>query len=212
VSEDDSTDDNIPASTAVRALVVLGDSIGVGVGDPVVGGWRGFAPLLGDALGAARLVNLSENGARVGTVRHEQLPTALAARPDVAVVLVGMNDTMRSDFHPRQLHADLDHTVATLVDAGAAVVTIRYHDHARVFRMPNSLRRALRARITDLNAIMDAVVHRHEIGVVDLDHLPGVYDRVMWSVDRLHPSELGHRRLARAFAQRLAEAGVIAPR
>lgn len=35
---------------------------------------------------------------------------------------------------------------------------------------------------------------------VDLGALPGTYDRRMWSVDRLHPSERGHRLLARCFA------------
>jgi hypothetical protein len=31
-------------------------------------------------------------------LRHRQLPGALAARPDVAVIVAGMNDTLRSDF------------------------------------------------------------------------------------------------------------------
>jgi hypothetical protein len=38
---------------SVQAVAVLGDSIGVGIGDPAQdGGWRGFAPLLAEALGA----------------------------------------------------------------------------------------------------------------------------------------------------------------
>lgn len=192
----------------VNALAVLGDSISVGVGDPALGGgWRGFPPLLAEALGAARLVNVAVNGARVGGVRHDQLPVALRARPDAAVVVVGMNDTLRSDFDTATLRADLDAVVGSLVAAGALVTTIRYHDHGRVFRLPGPLRRVLAERIGALNASVDAVAARHGIGVVDLDLLPGAYERTAWSVDRLHPSELGHRMLARAFAQRLAEAG-----
>jgi hypothetical protein len=45
------------------------------------------------------------------------------------------------------------------------------------------------------------------IGCIDLDTLPGAYDLAAWSVDRLHPSELGHRMLATAFAGELELAG-----
>lgn len=40
-------------------VAVLGDSVGVGIGDPALGGgWRGFAPLLAEALGTSRLATL----------------------------------------------------------------------------------------------------------------------------------------------------------
>src|SRR5438270_922811 len=48
----------------------------------------------------------------------------------------------------------------------------------------------------------------HRIGVVDLAGLPGIYRGTAWSVDRLHPSELGHRTLANAFAGLIADAGI----
>ena len=195
----------------VRSLVVLGDSTTVGVGDPVPGGWRGVGPLLAAALPHARYLNASFTGARVASVRHEQLPAVLPARPDAAVLLVGMNDTLRSDFDARRLHVDLDAIVGALVAAGSAVVTVRFHDHSRVFRLPGALRRALRARIVELNGIIDAVVRRHGVECVDLDLMEGAYSLETWAVDRLHPSESGHRRLAAAFAERLARAGCDVP-
>lgn len=195
----------------VTSLVVLGDSTTVGVGDPVPGGWRGVGALLAGAFPGARYLNTSVTGARVSSVRHEQLGAALAARPDAAVLLVGMNDTLRSDFDARRLHADLDAVVGSLAAAGAAVVTARFHDHSRVFRLPGPLRRALRARIDELNAVIDAVALRHGAGCVDLDRLAGAYEVETWAVDRLHPSELGHRRLAAAFAAALAELGREVP-
>jgi lysophospholipase L1-like esterase len=86
----------------VASLAVLGDSTAAGMGDPLsTGGWRGFGPLLAAALGApseVRYTNLSIIGARMADLRHRQLPGALAARPDVAVIVAGMNDTLRSDF------------------------------------------------------------------------------------------------------------------
>ncbi len=189
-------------------LAVLGDSVGVGIGDPALGGgWRGFAPLLADALGGAQLTNLAVSGSRVGGVLEKQLPSALAAAPDVAILVVGMNDTMRSDFDPARLLADLDHVVGALVAVGSTVITAKYHEHHRVFRLPGPIRRALASRIAALNDVLDTVGRRHGIGVVDLGQLPGIYETAAWAVDRLHPSELGHRLLARAMADQLAAAG-----
>lgn len=197
---------------SVQTVAILGDSIGVGIGDPARnGGWRGFAPLLADALGAVRLTNHSISGSRVGGVRELQLPAALRARPDVAVVLVGMNDTMRSDFDPARLDDDLDQVVSALKAAGAIVVTVRYHAHQRVFPLPAFLRRALGARIAALNEVLDRVATRNRVALVDLDVLPGIYHPTAWAIDRLHPSELGHRMLARAIALRLAESGAAVP-
>ena len=201
----------VDVARSVGAVAVLGDSIGVGIGDPARdGGWRGFAPLLAEALGAA-LTNLAVSGSRVGGVREVQLPAAVRARPDVAVVLVGMNDTMRSDFDPARLFADLDQVVSALRAAGALVISVRYHEHHRVFPLPAFLRRALGARIAALNDILDAVAARHRIAVVDLAQVPGIYSPAAWAIDRLHPSELGHRMLARAIALQLAELGAVVP-
>ncbi|GAA1261505.1 SGNH/GDSL hydrolase family protein [Pseudonocardia aurantiaca] len=206
---------SIPAPLRpVRTLVTLGDSTCVGLGDPVPGGgWRGFSVLLRDALGAAELVNPSFTGARMADVRHRQLEPALAARPDVAVVFVGMNDTLRSDFDPGGLRADCASVVAALRATGAHVVLLRYHDHTRVFRLPAPLRRALQRRILALNGATGAVAAEDPagVGVLDLDLLPGGYERDAWAVDRLHPSELGHRMLASALTELIAAAGFAVP-
>jgi hypothetical protein len=102
--------------------------------------------------------------------------------------------------------------------AGAHVLLVRYHDHTRVFRLPAPLRRALRRRIEALNAVVDGVVDAAAktaaeagLGVLDIDVLPGAYQRDAWAVDRLHPSEQGHRMLAAGFATLLAEAGFAVP-
>lgn len=193
---------------------MLGDSTAAGLGDPVPGGWRGVGPLLADALSGARpvrLTNLSFTGARMACVRRRQLPEALRLRPDAAVLIAGMNDTMRSDFNQARLRADLAEVVGQLRCAGTAVLTVRFHDHARVFRLPGPLRRALRARIERLNEVLDAVLAEHDVACVDLDQMAGTYHAASWSVDRLHPSELGHRLLAAEFARLLAERGCAVP-
>lgn len=200
-----------PVARPVRVLATLGDSTVVGLGDPVPGGWRGFPVLLAAALGAAHLVNPARTGARVRTVRDEQLPVVLANPPDLAVVFVGMNDTLRSDFDPVALRNDWSVIVEELRAAGTHVLVVRYHDHTRVFRLPAPLRRALQRRIAQLNLVIDVVARRDGVAVLDLDRLPGGYGRDAWAVDRLHPSERGHRLLATAFATMAAEAGFAVP-
>jgi lysophospholipase L1-like esterase len=204
-----------PMCRRVASLAVLGDSTAVGVGDPLpTGGWRGFGLLLAAALGApegVRYINLSSIGARMADLPHRQLPGAVAAGPDVAVIMAGMNDTLRSDFDPVALRDDLDATVAVLQAGGAVVLTTRFHNHGQVFRLPGPLRRVLHLRIGQLNDAIDQVGARRGVLCLDLHRMPGAYDTVAWSVDRLHPSECGHRMLASGFAGLLTGAGIAVP-
>ncbi|TQJ01228.1 lysophospholipase L1-like esterase [Amycolatopsis cihanbeyliensis] len=201
------------APRRARTLAVLGDSTAVGLGDRIPGGWRGVGPFVAEALGvdADRYLNTSFTGARMRCVRDEQLPAALDHRPDVALVIVGMNDTLRSDFAPAVLAERLDDVVGALRAVGATVVPLRFHDHGKVFRLPRPLYRALKSRIDELNEAIDLVVARHGVPCLDLATVPGTYELPAWSVDRLHPSEFGHRLLARGFTDVLAEAGFAVP-
>ena len=84
-------------------FAALGDSITVGMGDPApAGGWRGWAALLAGTLPQPELHNLATLGARAADVERTQLPAATALRPDVASVVVGINDTLRGDFDPER--------------------------------------------------------------------------------------------------------------
>jgi lysophospholipase L1-like esterase len=203
------------ARRRVSTVATLGDSVPVGLGDPRPdGGWRGVANLIKDALDAEWLVNPARTGARAECVRREQLPVALAARPQVAVVFVGMNDAMRADFDPRRLSHDYTAIVERLHAVGAHVVLLRYHDHSRIFWLPAPLRSALRSRVAALNAVVDAAAR---IGpdlttVVDLHTVAGCYDRAAWAVDRLHPCERGHRLLAAAVVAAAGDAGFAVSR
>jgi lysophospholipase L1-like esterase len=191
-----------PAADGTLRLAVLGDSTAAGIGDPVrPETFRGFAPLLAQALGGparVHLVNTGHSGARVACVRREQLPIAVAARPHLAVLLVGINDTLRADFDTRALATDLAAIVDALSRAGAAVICVRYHHHGRVFPLPRPVARALDHRIDELNLVIDRIVQEHGARCLDLAAIPACYLPSTWSIDRLHPSALGHRVLARA--------------
>ncbi|HEY3463783.1 MAG TPA: SGNH/GDSL hydrolase family protein [Amycolatopsis sp.] len=205
----------VPPRKHARRLVVLGDSTAVGLGDPLParGGWRGVGPLVAAALGVGSggYLNPSFTGARMRCVLTKQVPAAVAHRADVALLVAGMNDTLRPDFDAARIAADLTEVIRRLREAGTTVVPVRFHDHSKVFRLPPSLKRALSARVAELNAAIDEVVAREGVPCLDLDALPGAYDLSAWSVDRLHPSELGHRMLADGFTGLLAEAGFAVP-
>lgn len=172
--------------------------------------WRGVGPLVAEALGVAAscsssYLNAAFTGARMRCVRTEQLPAVLRLRPHVALLVVGMNDTLRSDFDPVQLAADLEQVVSALHAQGTLVLGLRYHDHARVFWLLGPLARALSARIAEL--VIDVVCERTGMACFDVGAMEEAYQLASWSVDRLHPSERGHRMLARGFTELIDGAG-----
>jgi len=203
-----------PSHVTDRAYVrfaALGDSATHGVGDPADDGWRGWARILAGSIADYHDVsfcNLAITGATAADVRHNQLREALAHRPNVASLVVGLNDTMRSSWDSAQVHDDLLHIAASLADQGALLLTARFHDHSRVFRLPSRLARPLSRRIEALNAAYDEIHSTFGGLYVDLAEMPEIYDRAFWSVDRLHPSELGHRMLAIQFAMLLNQQGL----
>jgi lysophospholipase L1-like esterase len=205
----------IAATGAVRSYVrfaALGDSVTYGIGDNRRHGDRGWASLLAGAMGQAHDVSFHKTarpGATAADVRAEQLEDALAHRPHIASLVVGLNDTMRSTWDADCVRADLLYCAERLVDQGAMLLTVRFHDHTRVFGLPQVLARPMRARIAILNEIYEEIHDRFGGVRIDLAAHPGIYDREFWSVDRLHPSELGHRVLADEFAAHLHAAGLV---
>src|SRR5260370_19262881 len=118
----------------MTTYVALGDSITVGMGDPALGGgWRGWAALLAGTLPQPQMHNLAPLGALAADVERVQLPAAAALRPDVASVVVGINDTLRGDFGPERTGASVSRTVSALRAEGAQVLTMRLPDPGQMF-------------------------------------------------------------------------------
>ena len=193
----------------MTTYVALGDSITVGMGDPAPdGGWRGWAALLAASLHQPVMHNLATLGALAADVERIQLPAATELKPDVASVVVGINDTLRGNFDPQHTGAALARTVADLRSAGAQVLTMRLPDPGQMFGLPKSLAKPLSRRVRAVNAAVDEVALRY--GTLHLDAAardPAIYERRYWSVDRLHPNERGHRFVACQFHALLAGTG-----
>ncbi|GAA5216679.1 SGNH/GDSL hydrolase family protein [Streptomyces thinghirensis] len=190
-------------------FVALGDSLTEGVGDPVRDGWRGWAALLAAGLAEepAEFTNLALSGAQARDVAERQLPAGLALRPDVASVVVGVNDTLRCSFDLGAVAARLDTVYAAFTGQGALLLTACLPDPGAMLGLPGALARPLARRQRAVNAVVHALSDRY--GAVHLHASEGDWttDRAMWSADRLHPGERGHRQLALRFHALLAERG-----
>jgi lysophospholipase L1-like esterase len=204
----------------VTTFVALGDSITLGVGDPIrlepppgrrkgKRAWRGWAALLAETLPDPALHIVAGNGALMADLERDQLPAALQLRPDVASVVIGINDTLRPNFDPDRLAESSAHVIGALRAAGADVLTMRLPDPGRMLHLPDVLARPLARRARLLNDVLDQMVERFGTLHFDAAGDACVYDPAMWAVDRLHPSERGHRYIARRFHALLGEAGHV---
>jgi hypothetical protein len=76
--------------TAVDCVVILGDSTSAGFAR----GGRGYPVLVGEALGAIRVENLSKFGQTTKLMVEEDLARIGELRPDVVIVQAGIGDSL----------------------------------------------------------------------------------------------------------------------
>ena len=184
--------------------VAIGDSTVEGLEDPGPDGvYVGWADRLAQHLATAHpdlvYANLAVRGLTAGEVRRTQLQPAVALRPDVAVVVAGVNDVLRPRFDPDALREDLFAMHAALRETGARVATFTMPDMSRVA----PLAVVLRGRLQALNEITREAANRHGSVVADLAAEPLASDPALWHDDRLHANTEGHRRVALALAEAL---------
>ncbi len=96
---------------------------------------------------------------------------------------------------------------AAFTGQGALLLTACLPDPGAMLGLPGALARPLARRQRAVNAVVHALSDRY--GAVHLHASEGDWttDRAMWSADRLHPGERGHRQLALRFHALLAERG-----
>ena len=193
----------------MRTIVVLGDSVGFGVGDedhqhPN----KGVGSFLHQALVEfSTYFNYSRPGARMREVFEVQLPRALHHQPDVVVLIAGGNDVLRQNFDPTDIYWSMYGTITTLRGQGVEVLTMKLHDPNKKIRLPKRLARLLHQRVETLNLIIDDVSHLLGAKCLDVREIGVAYDKAMWHVDRMHPSRFGYHVLARHFAELLSGDG-----
>jgi lysophospholipase L1-like esterase len=194
-----------------RSFVALGDSFTEGMDDPYDDGrgYRGWADLVASRLareapeGDFGYANLAVRGRLFPRVVAEQVPAAVAMKPDLVTFAAGGNDALRRGFDAAALIRQFDDTIRDLRATGADVVLFRWADIS--VRLPGG--RVIGPRVKLMNDAVTATANRHGALVVDLWGDPAFANTRMWSVDRLHLSPVGHRRVA---AHVLAALGVPA--
>lgn len=206
-----------PASGEHVKLVVLGDSTaaGVGAGDAA----RAYPTLLAERLAAGgprrvTLVALGMSGARVRDVLEDQVPRAVAERPDVVFVGIGANDVthltplddVRYDMRAI-IDALTERTKATVVVAGAPDM------RAAAFLEP--LRSIVGWRGRRVTSVIEEAARAAGVAVVPLaERTAGFFVEdpdEHYSADDFHPSAAGYERWADAIAPVLEEAVEAGP-
>ncbi|CAN2185907.1 TesA Lysophospholipase L1 and related esterases [Candidatus Nanopelagicaceae bacterium] len=190
-------------------FAVVGDSAASGVGDSDdYGNHFGWTYHLAKAFHEPLVyINASRPGARSAEVLNTQLPKVLEHTPELAAVIVGGNDLLRSNFSPEIFEKNLRQTLVELVSNGSTIMLLELHDPTVIVPMPYLVGRICRRRVTAVNS----ATHRlsKEFGAVTLPTraLSGIYEREKWHVDRMHPSKFGHQFIAEQFAVLLRERG-----
>jgi lysophospholipase L1-like esterase len=194
-----------------RRAVVLGDSIAEGVREAHDGyrdlSWidRIAEPLQAAAPGLA-LMNLGLRDLLAAEVRERQLETALAFRPDLAIVAAGGNDTLRSSFDPAAVERELDAIAGALRRAGADVLMIELLDIVASGLVAPEYAERVDARLRSLAAVTRSVAARHGAMLVEMRAHPASADPDVYSSDRLHLNTRGHAIVATEAVRTLSAA------
>lgn len=181
-----------------RSYAAIGDSFTEGVGDEMPDGQvRGWADLVAHGLALASpdtfgYANLAIRGRLLEPILGEQLPAALALRPELLSLNGGGNDIMRPRVDIVRIAGRLCEAAEEAVRSGVHVLlasggnpTRHLPLGARIHERGERLAEAVRARIP-------------ETGVTFVDNWADIELRELryWSIDRLHLNALGHRRVA----------------
>jgi lysophospholipase L1-like esterase len=208
-------------ATRFRRYVALGDSLTEGMCDPFPGTadaprpwpadgsrnpWRGWADRLAESLAATPhgegfdYANLAIRGKLLPQIIDEQVPAAIAMKPDLVSLIGGGNDVLRPGSDVDAVVARLEDGVAALRAEGITVLMATSYDPRQ-----SPLVRRTRGLAGIFAAHVWSVARRHDAYVLDLWGMRSLQDRRMWAEDRIHLTAEGHARVA---AQALEVLGI----
>ena len=181
-------------------LTLLGDSTAAGVGAAGTNGTVGGQLASAIDRRRVRLSSVAVSGSRAADL-GPQVSRALLDRPDVAVVLIGANDSTHGT-RLRAVRRDVAEAVRRLRAAGVAVVLGSCPDMgaARAFAQPLRLVVAWQGR--RVAAAEAEAATRAGAAVVDIGEETGPAmraDPTTLAADEFHPSDRGYRLWAQAL-------------
>jgi lysophospholipase L1-like esterase len=183
-------------------LVALGDSTVEGLEDPDPGGsyvgWADrFARRLAHEHPDLTYANLAVRGQTSGEVLATQLERAVDLRPDIALLVAGVNDILKPRLDRTLMRDNLLTMYRRLGESGARVLTFTMPDMTRVA----PLTFMIRPRIEYLNEVVREAGATYGTSVIDLAVEPMASHPALWHDDRLHANSEGHRRIAAALVE-----------
>lgn len=166
-------------------VVAFGDSLVAGQGAATDGG---FVSLL-SARSGVPIHNLGKGGDTTEAAAA-RVPSALALKPDIVLVLLGGNDALRKAV-PEATARNLDSVLGRFKDAGAQVVLLG---------VPGGL------PLQDpYPAMFEELAEKHDTGYLP-NVLSGLLGRSEYMSDAVHPNEAGYARIAERALPVLEEA------
>jgi lysophospholipase L1-like esterase len=189
-----------------RSFVSVGDSFTEGMEDELgpTGRHLGWADRVAAALamatGQVRYANLAVRGKRIDQVVDEQLPVAIALRPDMVTFHGGPNDVLRLQVEVASVVRRYDRAVASLREAGIETLVFTVIERAGGTGRTAS---RLAARFAAFNVGVRETADRHGCLLADVGAEPALQDRRFWHQDRLHLAPAGHARVAAAVLEQL---------
>lgn len=181
--------------------VAVGDSFTEGLSDEgpdgTYIGWADrLAIVLAERSPGFRYANLALRGKMLREIITEQVPAAIAARPDLVTICAGGNDLIVPGSDVDALADEFERGVAMLREAGCEVIVFTGPD-------PRSqpVVRRVRAKVAIYNGHLHAIADRQGAMLVDLWAMAPLVDVRAWGDDRLHFAAEGHRRIALRAAE-----------
>ena len=199
-----------PVAAAFRYVAIgASDTVGVGASDPANGAWP--------ARVAARLpvgagyTNLGVSGSIATQAAHDQVPTAVALKPQLVTVWLAVND-LNAGISPADYLAAMRSVIEPLVQSTAARIFVgTVPDLRSVPAYAGQDQAALLARIDAYNAAITEIATASDGRVAAVDLFSGsaaLTSTITVSADGFHPSDDGYQLIADRFSAAIAKAGI----
>jgi lysophospholipase L1-like esterase len=199
------------ANSGIRYVAIgASDSVGVGASDPAKGSWPALIASRLPA-GSPPYTNLGVSGSLAVQAVSQQLPGAIAQRPDVVSVWLAVND-LNATIEPASFADALGQIVDGLVQKTGATIFVGNVPDLRGVPVYAGVDKArLLASIQTYNDAIAALAAKNPTRVKVVDLFTGSAALVSTgtvSTDGFHPSDEGYQLIAERFASAMRASGV----
>ncbi len=198
-----------------QRVVTVGDSVNEGLWDPVDTSLDmttfenqsahnetplfGWTDRLAGHLSARRVeqglppvlyANLAIRGKLIRYIVEQEVPQALALKPDLVIMDGGGNDILRPGHSLDRIMAYIEHGVRQIRESGADVI------YCLPNQPPSEEMNYIRGTTSDYATRLYELANKLDIYLCDTWAYPNLADPRLWSQDLIHPSPECHERLA----------------